>query len=453
LTDTPNLNFPYIMAAQAQKHVTHNEAIRALDAIVQLAVLDRDLTAPPVSPVEGDRYIVASGATGAWASHDRDIAAYQDGAWMLYAPGEGWLAWVADEDTLVAWDGAGWIAAGAGSLNPAPLVGVNATADATNRLSVSAPATMLSHEGAGHQVKVNKSAVSDTASLLFQTGFSGRAEMGLAGDDDFHVKVSPDGAAWTEAVVIDKGSGRVAVGAATPLARFHVNMADADAGLAFLMTGYARDDSNDAANGAAIAMGHNSSGNRQIILADSEAGIGIRVAALGGAGLLDGYNFISNARIPLAIGNSTMPISLVATEISVRNQGTEPASSPQNLFKLQSFPASPSAGVGVSIKSSLRTSSGHIEDPAHIFEMICTDGTLDAEETAFVFKVMAAGAAAAERARIDQHGVRAGAFALTDGVTAPSATAGLAKIFVDAADGDLKVIFGDGTVKTIVTDA
>lgn len=41
---------------------------------------------------------------------------------------------------------------------------------------------------------------------------------------------------------------------------------------------------------------------------------------------------------------------------------------------------------------------------------------------------------------------------LVDGVTAPSATVGLAKIYVDTADGDLKVIFGDGVVKTISVD-
>jgi len=41
---------------------------------------------------------------------------------------------------------------------------------------------------------------------------------------------------------------------------------------------------------------------------------------------------------------------------------------------------------------------------------------------------------------------------LTDGVSAPSTTLGLAKIYVDTADGDLKVKFGDGTVKTLATD-
>ena len=48
---TTHLLLPYILAAQAQKHVTHNEALRLLDGLVQLSVLDRDLTAPPGSPM------------------------------------------------------------------------------------------------------------------------------------------------------------------------------------------------------------------------------------------------------------------------------------------------------------------------------------------------------------------------------------------------------------------
>ena len=43
-------------------------------------------------------------------------------------------------------------------------------------------------------------------------------------------------------------------------------------------------------------------------------------------------------------------------------------------------------------------------------------------------------------------------YGMVDGVTAPGATSGYAKIYVDTADGDLKVIFGDGTIKTIATD-
>lgn len=102
------LQLPFIEAAQAQKHVTHNDALRVLDAAVQLSVLDRGLTAPPGSPSDGDRYIVASGGSGAWASKDLNIAVWQDGAWAFLVPREGWRCWVEDESTALIWDGAAW---------------------------------------------------------------------------------------------------------------------------------------------------------------------------------------------------------------------------------------------------------------------------------------------------------------------------------------------------------
>ena len=214
MDETPNLDLPYIMAAQAQKHVTHNESIKALDAIIQLAVLDRDLTSPPASPSDGDRYIVAAGATGEWLSNDDQIAAWQDGAWAFYIPNEGWLVWIADEDVLLAHDGTSWSAVsssggGPTNLNPATgsLVGVNATADTTNRFAVASAASLFNHDGNNHQQKINKATESDTASQLYQTAFSGRAEIGLTGDDNFHFKVSPDGTTFHEGIVIDKNTG------------------------------------------------------------------------------------------------------------------------------------------------------------------------------------------------------------------------------------------------------
>lgn len=219
---TPNLGLPYIIAAQAQKHVTHNEAIRALDAIVQLTVLDRDLSSPPASPSEGARYIVGAGATGAWAGQSGGVAAWQDGAWAHYAPVEGWTAWVADEDKLVAWDGASWVIAGGGGANPAPLVGVNTTADTTNRLAVKSDAALFSHDdvtpGSGDvRVVYNKAAPGKAASFLFQTGYSGRAEIGLTGDDKLHIKTTPDGVTWRESLVVDPATGFCGFGTAFPV--------------------------------------------------------------------------------------------------------------------------------------------------------------------------------------------------------------------------------------------
>ncbi|MDO9381895.1 MAG: DUF2793 domain-containing protein [Hyphomicrobiaceae bacterium] len=205
MDNSPNLVLPYIQAAQAQKHITHNEAIRALDAIVQISVADRDLAVPPGSPTEGIRYLIAGSPTGAWSGHAGKIAAWQDGAWMFYVPKAGWLAYIADEGILVAYSGSAWNPVSSSS--SVALLGINATADTTNRLSISSQASLFNHAGNGHQAKLNKNAAGDTASFLFQTGFSGRAEMGTTGDDDFHFKVSPDGSAWTEALTINRTTG------------------------------------------------------------------------------------------------------------------------------------------------------------------------------------------------------------------------------------------------------
>lgn len=211
---TTNLNLPYIQAGQAQKHVTHNEALRALDAIVHLSVVDRSLSAPPGSPVEGARYLVAASPTGSWSGHTGAIAAWQDGAWAFHTPRQGWTAWVADEAMLIAFNGSSWVDVGASA--SVPLLGINGTADTTNRLVVKSAASLFDNVGNGHQHKINKAVAADTASLLFQTGFSGRAEMGTTGDDKFHVKVSPDGTTWHDVLIIDT-SGQVGIGA-TPLA-------------------------------------------------------------------------------------------------------------------------------------------------------------------------------------------------------------------------------------------
>nr|WP_295468942.1 DUF2793 domain-containing protein [Mesorhizobium sp.] len=208
---TLTLNLPYIMPSQAQKHVTHNQALEILDAVVQLAVLSRTVPDPPVAPEEGDRYIVGAAPTGAWSGHAGKLAVSRLGGWAVIAPLAGWIAWIGDEETLAVFDGSDWVDAVAAGLNPAPLVGVNATANAANRLAVASPASLFSHDGGDHRLKINKAAAGDTASVLFQTGFSGRAEFGLAGEDDFSVKVSPDGSAWVEALVVDAATGLATV--------------------------------------------------------------------------------------------------------------------------------------------------------------------------------------------------------------------------------------------------
>lgn len=348
MADTPNLVLPYLAANQSQKHVTVNEALRRLDALVQVTVQSAALATPPGSPAEGQRWIVPASPTGAWAGQSGKIGAWQDGAWVFYAPLDGWTAIDISTDTLLLynagtgiWTGlitgvfsdaaftlqddidptkqarfqiAGFtagatrvftlpdattslaglavaqtfsakqtlsnanndlgISTATGTTNLATGATLNgstktvnigtagvsgsttnvvigsavagalgaltvnsptvtfgssvsaiamaaanvsalylglggATADATNRLSINAPASLFNNAGAGHQVKVNKAAASDTGSFLFQTGFSGRAEFGLTGSDDFQIKVSGDGATWFNALQLERTSGRV----------------------------------------------------------------------------------------------------------------------------------------------------------------------------------------------------------------------------------------------------
>ncbi|SMH42589.1 DUF2793 domain-containing protein [Mesorhizobium australicum] len=155
MTNSPQLQLPYIAAEQAQKHVTHNTALRKLDALVQLSVRDRDLTAPPGAPSDGDRYIVAGAPTGAWAGQAGKIAAWQDGAWQFFLPREGWVGWVDDEDVLVYWTGAAWAKISAtttGALPDSGGTGIGVysfvTAAFTPQAPVSGTAIHMANEGA-----------------------------------------------------------------------------------------------------------------------------------------------------------------------------------------------------------------------------------------------------------------------------------------------------------------
>jgi hypothetical protein len=215
MSETPRLGLPLLAAGQAQKHVTHNDALMRLDALVHLVVASRTQTVPPASPGETAAYIVPAGGTGVFAGHQDDLAIFEDGAWSFLDPRSGWQAWVSDEAEHHVWTGTEWRRSQPVSSLGAALWGVNTTADTTNRLSVSADATLFNHAGTDHRLKLNKANAARTASLLFQDAFSGRAEIGIAGDDQFRIKVSPDGASWTEALMIDRATGLVSLPASS----------------------------------------------------------------------------------------------------------------------------------------------------------------------------------------------------------------------------------------------
>jgi hypothetical protein len=208
MANTVNLTLPLVASNQAQKEVTVNAAISALDAILNRGATDRALNTPPVSPAEGDLYIVGAAPTGAWASNANDIAYYNSG-WKFINPNEGMTIWVNDENMQYTWDGSAWVNTADNALSSISKIGINTASDSTNKLSVKSAAVLFDNIGNNSQVKVNKAAAADTASHLFQTGYSGRAEFGLIGDDDFQVKVSADGTSWFQTYVITKTTGNI----------------------------------------------------------------------------------------------------------------------------------------------------------------------------------------------------------------------------------------------------
>ncbi|PHR81068.1 DUF2793 domain-containing protein [Henriciella sp.] len=208
---SPRLGLPFLLANQAQKHVTLNEALRRLDMLIQLAARSASTVSQPAAPAEGDIYLLGADATGTdWSGAAAgSIAAFADGAWTLLEPEAGWRCHIEDELVSATYSGTDWVRD-----VELPRLGINSPPDESNRLAVKSDAVLFSHDdvtpGSGDvRQAVNKAAEANTASLIFQSGYSARAELGLLGGDDFAVKVSSDGMTYAPALQISRADGSV----------------------------------------------------------------------------------------------------------------------------------------------------------------------------------------------------------------------------------------------------
>ena len=219
---TARLELPYLAAGQMQKHVTLNEALTRLDALVQTLIVSRTTTAQPASPDEGALYVLPTGRTGAdWAARAVGTLVRADmGGWVEVPVQDGLIALVQDAGELNVRSGGEWVALGArlGALQGLSQLGLNTTADATNPFAARVNKALWTalESGAGGdgdlRLTFNKETAGDVLSLLFQSEFSGRAELGLIGDDDLTLKVSADGTTWHEAMSVDRATGRASFG-------------------------------------------------------------------------------------------------------------------------------------------------------------------------------------------------------------------------------------------------
>lgn len=214
--NTDKLALPLIQSSQAQKHVTHNEALLLLDLLTQLRVIADDLSTPPADPQPGDSYVVAVGATGDWAGHGGKIARHDDTGWVFVVPQAGWIAYVTGDARLIVHDGSGWA-----TLTPRVLQQVSRLGLATDaspdtpfaaRLNAALwTALPLAEGGDGGLVQTfNREGGTHDAGLVLQTGFTPRALIGQFGDDALRLGVSADGVTFRDGLVIDPATGDAA---------------------------------------------------------------------------------------------------------------------------------------------------------------------------------------------------------------------------------------------------
>lgn len=108
MANSLRIGLPYLDAAQAQKHVTMNEALARLDMSAAGRVEGMDSAIPPPSPADGEGHIVASAAAGEWSGRDGQVAIFLNGGWVFIQPWAGWRLWVASASGYAVHDGTGW---------------------------------------------------------------------------------------------------------------------------------------------------------------------------------------------------------------------------------------------------------------------------------------------------------------------------------------------------------
>ncbi|MBU3031303.1 DUF2793 domain-containing protein [Paracoccus marinaquae] len=108
--ETMRLAMPLLQPAQAQKHVTVNEALMRLDGLVNLVLQSVTTAQPPDAVIDGQCWGVPGTAAGDWSGQGGRIAIGANGGWVFLPPGAGMRAFIADQGVGAVHDGSGWVA-------------------------------------------------------------------------------------------------------------------------------------------------------------------------------------------------------------------------------------------------------------------------------------------------------------------------------------------------------
>lgn len=136
------LKLPLLAAGQAQKEVTHNEALVLLDALTNAVIESAALAAPPANPDSGKSWLVANSATSAWAGQESRLAVATQGGWRFIEPFEGLVVWDKSTATQRRFHQSGWVIA-----NNISLPGSGAVVDVEARACLGNLAALLASWG------------------------------------------------------------------------------------------------------------------------------------------------------------------------------------------------------------------------------------------------------------------------------------------------------------------
>lgn len=108
MTTSDRIKLPLLAMAQAQKEMTHNEALSLLDIAVQPVVQSMAPASVPASPLMGQCWIVGAAPAGEWAGQAGALAGWTAGGWRFIAPFEGMTVWSIADGLTARRAGAGW---------------------------------------------------------------------------------------------------------------------------------------------------------------------------------------------------------------------------------------------------------------------------------------------------------------------------------------------------------
>ncbi|MEL7150254.1 MAG: DUF2793 domain-containing protein [Pseudomonadota bacterium] len=175
MPETAKLGLPLVAPAQAQKHVTVNESLSRLDALVQLSLGSVGQAVPPTSPSEGEAHAVGAGATGDWTGQDGQVAVFANGGWVFLSPQSGWQGW--SDGTRVQFDGSDWVE-GAGALTANGAGFIHRSIEVDHDIQSGGTSII------GGFVPANAIVYGVTGRVLTEIGGAAAFEVGVAGASD-----------------------------------------------------------------------------------------------------------------------------------------------------------------------------------------------------------------------------------------------------------------------------